>query len=60
MGVYDILSGYDFLCHACAREVEPARLRAAAQIQPAHAPERKDLAPQPGPVARRRNGAIDT
>jgi hypothetical protein len=23
--VYDILSGYDFLCHACARELIPPR-----------------------------------
>jgi hypothetical protein len=23
--VYDILSGYDFLCHACARELMPPR-----------------------------------
>ena len=23
--VYDILSGYDFLCHACARELLPPR-----------------------------------
>jgi hypothetical protein len=23
--VYDILSGYDFLCHECARELEQAR-----------------------------------
>jgi hypothetical protein len=25
--VYDILSGYDFVCHDCARELEEARLR---------------------------------
>ncbi len=25
--VYDILSGYDFLCHECARELEEARLK---------------------------------
>jgi hypothetical protein len=25
--VYDICSGYDFLCHACAREFEEARLK---------------------------------
>jgi hypothetical protein len=25
--VYDICSGYDFLCHACARELEQARAR---------------------------------
>ena len=25
--VYDLLSGYDFLCHECAREIEPARLK---------------------------------
>lgn len=25
--VYDILSGYDFLCHDCARELEEARLK---------------------------------
>jgi len=25
--VYDILSGYDFLCHECARELEEARVR---------------------------------
>lgn len=24
--VYEIYSGYDFLCHACARELERARL----------------------------------
>ena len=24
--VYDILSGYDFLCHECARELEAARV----------------------------------
>jgi hypothetical protein len=24
--VYDILSGYDFLCHDCARELEKARI----------------------------------
>ena len=23
--VYDILSGYDFLCHTCARELLPPR-----------------------------------
>jgi len=27
LGVYDIYSGYDFLCHACARELEEARRR---------------------------------
>jgi len=25
--VYDIYSGYDFLCHQCARQLEEARLR---------------------------------
>jgi hypothetical protein len=25
--VYDILSGYDFVCHECARELELARLK---------------------------------
>ena len=25
--VYDIYSGYDFLCHECARELERARLK---------------------------------
>jgi hypothetical protein len=25
--VYDILSGYDFVCHDCARELEEARLK---------------------------------
>ena len=25
--VYDILSGYDFLCHDCARELEEARIK---------------------------------
>jgi hypothetical protein len=25
--VYDIVSGYDFLCDACAREIEMARLK---------------------------------
>jgi hypothetical protein len=25
--VYDIYSGYDFLCHCCAQELEQARLR---------------------------------
>jgi hypothetical protein len=25
--VYDIYSGYDFLCHECARELQDARLR---------------------------------
>jgi len=25
--VYDIYSGYDFLCHACARELETASLK---------------------------------
>ncbi|HYN04769.1 MAG TPA: hypothetical protein VE359_20125 [Vicinamibacteria bacterium] len=25
--VYDIYSGYDFLCHHCARELEQARLQ---------------------------------
>jgi hypothetical protein len=25
--VYDICSGYDFLCHECAREMEQARLK---------------------------------
>ena len=25
--VYDIYSGYDFLCHECARELEQARLK---------------------------------
>lgn len=60
MGVYDILSGYDFLCHACAREVEPGRLRAAAQNQPAGGPERKDLAPKPRVVSQRHNADRDT
>jgi hypothetical protein len=27
LSVYDILSGYDFLCDACAREIETARLK---------------------------------
>ena len=27
LGVYDIYSGYDFLCHQCARELEEARRR---------------------------------
>lgn len=26
--VYDIYSGYDFLCHECARELQLARLKA--------------------------------
>ena len=26
--VYDIYSGYDFICHACAREIDQARLKA--------------------------------
>lgn len=25
--IYDFFSGYDFLCHTCARELEEARLR---------------------------------
>jgi hypothetical protein len=25
LGVYDLYSGYDFLCHACARGLEEAR-----------------------------------
>jgi hypothetical protein len=25
--VYDICSGYDFVCHDCARELETARLK---------------------------------
>jgi hypothetical protein len=25
--VYDICSGYDFLCHACAAELESAKLK---------------------------------
>jgi uncharacterized protein with PIN domain len=25
--VYDIYSGYDFICHACAAELEQARLK---------------------------------
>jgi hypothetical protein len=25
--VYDICSGYDFVCHVCARELELARLK---------------------------------
>ena len=25
--VYDIYSGYDFVCHACARELEHARFK---------------------------------
>lgn len=39
MQVYEIVSGYDFLCNDCAREVEPGALRAAAagsaKIKPA-------------------------
>ncbi len=27
--VYDICSGYDFLCHECARELDMARLKLA-------------------------------
>jgi hypothetical protein len=27
--VYDIYSGYDFLCHECARELREARLKGA-------------------------------
>jgi hypothetical protein len=27
LGVYDIVSGYDFVCHHCARELDSARLR---------------------------------
>ena len=26
LGVYDILSGYDFLCHECAREIGASNL----------------------------------
>jgi hypothetical protein len=26
--VYDIFSGYDFLCHQCAREIDSASLKA--------------------------------
>lgn len=25
--IYDVYTGYDFLCHECARELEEARLR---------------------------------
>jgi hypothetical protein len=55
MGVYDILSGYDFLCHVCAREVDPTRLRAAtAQNQQARPRPAKELAgPAPEPWRRR-------
>ena len=28
LGVYDLYSGYDFLCHACRHELEEARGRA--------------------------------
>ena len=61
MGVYDILSGYDFLCHACSREVDLPGLRAAiAQNQPAHPYEPKELAALPRPTRRPRTRAIDT
>jgi hypothetical protein len=61
MGVYDILSGYDFLCRDCVREVDPSRLRAAvAQNQPARRPEAKEVAAFPRATRRARTGVLDT
>jgi hypothetical protein len=61
MGVYDILSGYDFLCHVCARAVEPGRLRAAsAQNQPPLATGPKELAASHPPQRQRDAGVLDT
>jgi hypothetical protein len=61
MGVYDILSGYDFLCHPCAREVDPSRLRAAiAQNQPARPYETKEVAAPLRPKRQSKTGRLDT
>jgi hypothetical protein len=61
MGVYDILSGYDFLCRDCAREVDPSRLRAAiAQNQPVRRLEAKEVAALPRAARRVRTGFLDT
>jgi hypothetical protein len=61
LGVYDILSGYDFLCHDCARQIEPARLRVAiAQIQPAHPLDSKEVAASTRPRPPRPTGFRET
>jgi hypothetical protein len=50
LGVYDILSGYDFLCHDCARQIEPTRLQTAlAQNQPDRPRGTKEVAVSPHP-----------
>jgi hypothetical protein len=61
MGVYDLLSGYDFLCRDCAREIDPPRLRALiTQNQPARPSGLKELAAPPGGPVAPRPRALDS
>lgn len=61
MGVYDILSGYDFLCRDCSRQVDPSGLRAiAAQNPPDRTSESKELAVPTRFRRRPRTRGLDT